>query len=96
MKKLACFVLFVLCAASTLPAQKAEITVPLRFDQYYTLEQVTDAARGRDLAGAEGDREGEPQPPTLLLEVANRVGEGDAVDLQGAGFDLSDLAAPRE
>jgi len=49
-KKLACSVLFVLLAASTLPAQKAEITVPLRFDQYYTLDQVYDALKALNKA----------------------------------------------
>jgi len=49
-KKLACSVLFVLLAASTLPARKAEITVPLRFDQYYTLDQVYDALKALNKA----------------------------------------------
>ena len=45
MKKLAGFTLILMLFASTLPAQKSEITVPLRFDQYYSLDQVYEALR---------------------------------------------------
>ena len=69
MKKLACSLLFVLCAASTLPAQRAEITVPLRFDQYYTLEQVYDALKA--LAKA--------YPQLTTLETAGQSEEGRAI-----------------
>jgi hypothetical protein len=41
-KKLAGSVLLIMLLGSTLPAQKPEMTIPLRFDQYYTLDQVYD------------------------------------------------------
>ncbi|MBN2264963.1 MAG: hypothetical protein JW775_04030, partial [Candidatus Aminicenantes bacterium] len=50
MKKLAVSVLLITLFASALPAQKAEITVPLRFDQYYTLDQVYEALRALNKA----------------------------------------------
>jgi len=49
-KKLAVSVLLITLFASALPAQKAEITVPLRFDQYYTLDQVYEALRALNKA----------------------------------------------
>jgi len=75
-KKLACFLLFVLCAASTLPAQKAEITVPLRFDQYYTLEQVYDALKALvqaypQLATLETVGQSDEGRPIMALTVNN-------------------------
>ncbi len=66
MKKLACSVLFVLLAAAILPAQKAEITVPLRFDQYYTLDQVYDALKALNKA----------YPQLTTLETAGKSDEG--------------------
>jgi hypothetical protein len=39
-KKLAGSILVLMLLASTLPAQKAAVEVPLRFDQYYQLDQV--------------------------------------------------------
>jgi len=65
-KKIACSLLLVLCAASTLPAQKTEITVPLRFDQYYTLEQVYDALKALNKA----------YPQLTTLETAGKSEEG--------------------
>ena len=53
--------------ASTLPAQKAEITVPLRFDQYYTLDQVYEAAPGPRTR---------PTPQLTTLETVGKSEEG--------------------
>ncbi len=50
MKRIAAFALVVALAASTLPAQKAGITVPLRFDNYYTYDQVVEALRALNKA----------------------------------------------
>jgi len=43
MRKQATIGLLLFLMAAVLPAQKAEITVPLRFDRYYTLDQVYEA-----------------------------------------------------
>jgi len=43
MRKHATIGLLLFLMAAVLPAQKAEITVPLRFDRYYTLDQVYEA-----------------------------------------------------
>jgi hypothetical protein len=43
MRKHATIGLLLFLMAAILPAQKAEITVPLRFDRYYTLDQVYEA-----------------------------------------------------
>ncbi len=45
MRKIAAFALLLALAASTLPAQKAGLSVPLRFDRYYTLDEVYEALR---------------------------------------------------
>ncbi len=66
MKKLACFALFVLLAAAILPAQKAEIVVPLRFDQYHSLDQVYDALKALNKA----------YPQLTTLETAGKSEEG--------------------
>ncbi len=66
MKKLACFALFVLLAAAILPAQKAEIAVPLRFDQYHSLDQVYDALKALNKA----------YPQLTTLETAGKSEEG--------------------
>ncbi|MCX6573155.1 MAG: M14 family zinc carboxypeptidase, partial [Candidatus Aminicenantes bacterium] len=50
MKKLAGSILVLMLLASTLPAQKPAITVPLRFDQYYTLDQVYEALKALNKA----------------------------------------------
>jgi hypothetical protein len=65
-KKLACLALFVLLAAASLPAQKAEVAVPLRFDQYYTLDQVYDALKALNKA----------YPQLTTLETAGKSEEG--------------------
>jgi len=40
----------ILCFAAAMPAQTAKVTVPLRFDHYYTLDQVYEAARALNQA----------------------------------------------
>jgi len=49
-KKLAGSVLIALLIVSALPAQKTDIAVPLRFDQYYTLDQIYEALRALNKA----------------------------------------------
>ena len=66
MKKLAAFALMTLLAGSTLPAQKPEIAVPLRFDQYYSLDQVYEALRALHRA----------YPGLTALETVGRSEEG--------------------
>ncbi|MFO7732934.1 MAG: M14 family zinc carboxypeptidase, partial [Candidatus Aminicenantes bacterium] len=50
MKKTAGFALLVIFLAAALPAQKTDISVPLRFDHYYSLEQVTAALQALNKA----------------------------------------------
>ena len=66
MKKLAGSVLLIMLFASALPAQKAEMTVPLRFDQYYTLDQVYEALRALNKA----------YPQLTTLETVGKSEEG--------------------
>ena len=66
MKKLAGFTLILMLFASTLPAQKSEITVPLRFDQYYSLDQVYEALRALHKA----------YPQLTTLETVGKSEEG--------------------
>ncbi len=66
MKKLAAFALMTLLAASALPAQQPEIAVPLRFDQYYSLDQVYEALRALHRA----------YPGLTALETVGRSEEG--------------------
>lgn len=66
MKKLAGSVLLILILAAALPAQKAEITVPLRFDQYYSLDQVYEALRALNKA----------YPQLTTLETVGKSEEG--------------------
>lgn len=66
MKKIAGFALLIMLFASTLPAQKSEITVPLRFDQYYTLDQVYEALRALNKA----------YPQLTTLETVGKSDEG--------------------
>jgi hypothetical protein len=49
MKKMLLLALIIVMAAS-MPAETAKITVPLRFDHYYTLEQVYEAAKALNKA----------------------------------------------
>jgi len=65
-KKLAIFALSIILFASILPAQKSEITVPLRFDQYYTLDQVYEALRALNKA----------YPQLTTLETVGKSEEG--------------------
>jgi hypothetical protein len=66
MKKLAGFTLILMLLASTLPAQKSEITIPLRFDQYYSLDQVYEALRALNKA----------YPQLTTLETVGKSEEG--------------------
>ena len=66
MRKLAGFGLLVILLASTLPAQKAEMAVPLRFDRYYTLDQVYEALRALHRA----------YPQMTTLETVGKSEEG--------------------
>jgi hypothetical protein len=65
-KKLACFAILIILFASTLPAQKSEITVPLRFDQYHSLDQVYEALRALNKA----------YPQLTTLETVGKSEEG--------------------
>jgi hypothetical protein len=67
-KKLAYALLLALFVASALPAQapKAPITVPLRFDQYYTLAQVYEALEALNKA----------YPQLTTLETVGKSDEG--------------------
>jgi hypothetical protein len=66
MRKIAGFALLIMLFASTLPAQKSEITVPLRFDQYYPLDQVYEALRALNKA----------YPQLTTLETVGKSEEG--------------------
>jgi hypothetical protein len=64
-KKMLCPVL-VLILAAAIPAQNAKITVPLRFDHYYTLEQVYEAVQAL----------GRAYPELARVEVVGQSDEG--------------------
>ncbi len=66
MKKLAGFTLILMLFASALPAQKSDITVPLRFDQYYSLDQIYEALRALNKA----------YPQLTTLETVGKSEEG--------------------
>lgn len=66
MRKFASFILVFMLFASTLPAQKFEIAVPLRFDQYYSLDQVYEALRALNKA----------YPQLTTLETVGKSEEG--------------------
>ena len=66
MKKIPGFILILMLFASTLPAQKSEITVPLRFDQYYSLDKVYEALRALNKA----------YPQLTTLETVGKSDEG--------------------
>ncbi|MGZ5425549.1 MAG: M14 family zinc carboxypeptidase, partial [Candidatus Aminicenantales bacterium] len=66
MKKLAGSVLLIMLLASALPAQKPEMAVPLRFDQYYPLDQVYEALRALNKA----------YPQLTTLETVGKSEEG--------------------
>jgi len=66
MKKYATIGLLIFLTAAVLPAQKAEITVPLRFDRYYTLDQVYEAMTALNKA----------YPDLTTLETAGKSDEG--------------------
>ncbi|MCJ7486996.1 MAG: hypothetical protein MUQ25_12640, partial [Candidatus Aminicenantes bacterium] len=91
MKKLACFALLIMLAAGTLPAQKSEITVPLRFDQYYSLDQVYEALRALNkaypqLTTLETVGKSEEGRPIMALTV-NNPKTGAALDKPGMYVD---------
>jgi hypothetical protein len=65
-KKFIPALLMALVLASTLPAQKTEITVPLRFDQYYTLDQIYEALQALNKA----------YPQLTTLETVGKSEEG--------------------
>ena len=66
MKTIAAPVLLVLALASVLPAQRPDAAVPLRFDQYYTLEQVYGALEALHRA----------YPALTTLETVGKSEEG--------------------
>lgn len=66
MKKLTGFALLIMLLAATLPAQKPEIIVPLRFDQYYSLDQVYAALQALNKA----------YPQLTTLETVGKSEEG--------------------
>jgi hypothetical protein len=68
-RKLAGSALLALFLASALPAQKHEISVPLRFDQYYTLDQVYGALKALNKA----------YPQLTTLETVGTSEEGRPV-----------------
>ena len=69
MKRIAAFALVLALAGSTLPAQKTAIAVPLRFDHYYTYDQVVEALRALNKA----------YPALTTLETVGRSEEGRAI-----------------
>ena len=91
MKKLAGSALLVILLASTLPAQKPEVGVPLRFDQYYTLDQVYEALRALHKAYPQlttletvgTSEEGRP----LMAMTVNNPKTGPALDKPGMYVD---------
>jgi Zinc carboxypeptidase len=91
MRKLAGSILLALLIASALPAQKAEITVPLRFDQYYTLDQVYAALKALNKAYPQlttletvgASEEGRP----LMAMTVNNPKTGAALDKPGMYVD---------
>jgi len=90
-KKLAGSALLVILLASTLPAQKPEVGVPLRFDQYYTLDQVYEALRALHKAYPQlttletvgTSEEGRP----LMAMTVNNPKTGPALDKPGMYVD---------
>ena len=91
MKKLAPALMLVLILSSSLPAQKTEITVPLRFDQYYTLDQVYAALQALNkaypqLTTLETVGKSEEGRPLMALTV-NNPKTGAALDKPGIYLD---------
>ncbi len=91
MKKLAYSLLLAMVLASTLPAQKTEVTVPLRFDQYYTLDQVYAALQALNkaypqLTTLETVGKSEEGRPLMALTV-NNPKTGAALDKPGIYLD---------
>lgn len=91
MKKLAYSLLLALVLASMLPAQKTEVTVPLRFDQYYTLDQVYAALQALNkaysqLTTLETVGKSEEGRPLMALTV-NNPKTGAALDKPGVYLD---------
>lgn len=66
MKKTAGFALLLVFLAAALPAQRTDISVPLRFDHYYSLEQVYGALQALNKA----------YPGLTSLEVVGKSDEG--------------------
>ena len=66
MRKYATIGLLLFLMAAVLPAQKAEIAVPLRFDRYYTLDQVYEAMTALHKA----------YPQLTTLETVGKSDEG--------------------
>jgi len=66
MRKQATIGLLLFLTAAILPAQKAEISVPLRFDRYYTLDQVYEAMTALHKA----------YPQLTILETVGTSDEG--------------------
>jgi len=90
-KKLAPALMLVLILSSSLPAQKTEITVPLRFDQYYTLDQVYAALQALNkaypqLTTLETVGKSEEGRPLMALTV-NNPKTGAALDKPGIYLD---------
>ena len=91
MKKLAGSILVLMLLASTLPAQKPAITVPLRFDQYYTLDQVYEALKALNKAYPQlttletvgTSEEGRP----IMAMTVNNPKTGAALDKPGMYVD---------
>jgi len=65
-KKPAALILSILFIVAALPAQKAGISVPLRFDHYYSLEQVYEALQALQKA----------YPALTTLEIVGKSEEG--------------------
>jgi len=83
--------MLVLILSSSLPAQKTEITVPLRFDQYYTLDQVYAALQALNkaypqLTTLETVGKSEEGRPLMALTV-NNPKTGAALDKPGIYLD---------
>ena len=66
MKRLMIFFILVSIELSGIPANNGKIEIPLRFDRYYTLEEVTEALRALNKAF----------PEFTTLEVVGKSEEG--------------------
>jgi hypothetical protein len=85
------FLALIISIAASVPAETAKVTVPLRFDHYYTLEQVSEALQALNKAYPEMTKleevgKSEEGRPILALTV-NNPKTGPALDKPGVYVD---------